>query len=284
MNPSNILYTEGWENYSLLDAGGGKKLERWGEIITIRPERQAYFHSGKSFDEWQKLAHFEFIETSSTKGHWKSIRSASDKWGITYSDIHFELEKTPFKHIGLFPEQRVNWDFILNNLKPNHRMLNLFAYTGASSLMARKTGAEVIHVDSLRQLIDWSNRNMQKSGLEGIKWVCEDALKFSLREVKRGNKYDLIQMDPPAFGLGSKSEKWFLEQKIEQLIQVAHNLLNPNGWLILNTYSPKLSGKESHRLLVNTFGYAPNFSGELWMKTESNKKLYYGDLFRIQKV
>lgn len=285
MSKSNFkIQTEAWEEYQLLDAGGGKKLERWGKIITIRPERQAYFHSGLPFTEWKKQAHWEYEEITSTKGKWKSLKKAPEHWNCTYLNFAFVLQRTPFKHIGLFPEQRTNWDFILKNLKADQRMLNLFAYTGASSIVGRSTGAEVVHVDSVRQLIDWSSKNMQNSQLDGIKWVCEDALKFAKREVKRGNKYDLIQMDPPAFGLGAKGEKWLLEQKIDELIATAFDLLNEDGWLILNTYSPKVEYRTIVEILQMQFNKIPESMGELWMDTNTEKQLYFGNIFRIKKA
>ncbi|MBU2019983.1 MAG: class I SAM-dependent methyltransferase [Bacteroidetes bacterium] len=283
MSKAKKIFTEGWEDYSLIDAGGGKKLERWGKVITIRPERQAYFHSGLPFAEWKVLAHLEFEEISTTKGKWKVLKPTTVPWSINYQDLCFLLNTTPFKHIGLFPEQSTNWAFIRENLKENQKILNLFAYTGASSLAGKSIGAEVVHVDSLKQLIDWSSQNMKSSKLDGIKWVCEDALKFANRELKRGHKYDLIQMDPPAFGRGAKGEKWFLEQKIEELIETAFQLLNKDGWLILNTYSPKVNFASTYQKVKNAFRSECETAGELWMKTGTDKELYYGDIFRIQK-
>lgn len=283
MSKANKIFTEGWDDYSLIDAGGGKKLERWGSVITIRPERQAYFHSGLPFAEWKEMAHLEFEEISNTRGKWKILKEIPLLWNVQYEVLKFNLQTTPFKHIGLFPEQKINWDYIRENLSQNQRMLNLFAYTGASSLAGKSTGAEVIHLDSLKQLIDWSNENMKSSQLDGIKWVCEDALKFAKREVKRGNQYDLIQMDPPAFGRGAKGEKWFLEQKINDLIETAHQLLKSGGHLILNTYSPKVSLTTTILSIEKIFKTKPELSGELWMKTSTDKEMYFGDLIRIRK-
>lgn len=277
------IFSEGWFDYELIDAGGNKKLERWGKIITIRPERNAYFHSGLPFSEWTKMAHFEFIEISTTKGKWKQLKKAPREWNISYEELNFHLSLTSFKHLGLFPEQRANWDFISESLPENGKMLNLFAYTGASSLAAKKVGAEVLHVDAVKQLIDWSKTNQEASGLTDIKWVLEDALKFAQREVKRGKQYNLIQMDPPAFGLGAKGEKWKLEQKIDALISSAADLLAPGGWLILNTYSPKVDLELLEELTQIYFRKKPEIAGGLWMKTRTEKELFYGDLIRIQK-
>ena len=270
-------------NYALIDAGGGQKLERWGDIVTIRPERQAYFKSEIPFGEWEKQAHWKFIEKKGQKGVWKSIHAAEKKWPFRFHKLNFMLELTQFKHIGLFPEQNINWAFIHKNLKPSHRFLNLFAYTGASSLVAKTCGAEVLHVDSVKQLVGWAKTNMEESNLSDIKWVLEDALKFTQREAKRGNKYDMIQMDPPAWGLGVKGEKWKLEDKIEELLQASYAILEPKGWLILNTYSPSLKLAQTRSIVKQIFRTEPETAAELWMKTESGKDMYFGDLIRIQK-
>jgi 23S rRNA (cytosine1962-C5)-methyltransferase len=267
----------------LLDAGGGKKLERFGDVITIRPELQAYFKSEWPFEEWYNLAHWEFVEQSNTKGSWKKLKDASDKWQIHFQDLSFCLELTKFKHIGIFPEQVSNWEYILGNLKPNQKFLNLFAYTGAASLVAKSTEASVFHVDSVKQLITWANENQEASNLSGIKWVLEDALKFAQREVKRANFYDGIIMDPPAFGLGAKGEKWILEEKLPHLLEAASQLLNNNGFLIVNTYSPKLSAKDLRNTAGRYFDLNKLSVNELWMKTKTGKDLFYGNVLKVVK-
>ena len=281
MNEERI-YTEGWDDYELIDAGGGKKLERWGSIITIRPEVQAYFKSEKTFVEWNQLAHFEFISKSAQAGEWKSLKKETPStWNIHYKELQFQLELTKFKHLGLFPEQRINWDFITSHLNPTKRFLNVFAYTGAASCIAKHTGAETVHVDSVKQLISWARTNQELSQLENIKWVHEDALKFVEREIKRGNKYDGIIMDPPAWGLGAKGEKWKLEDKLESLIIGAKTILNKDGFLVLNTYSPTISIKDIKRLASKHFDPKRTEIKELWMKTTTGKELYYGNLLRV---
>ncbi len=280
----NRQYSSFWEDYELLDAGGGKKLERFGEIITIRPELQAYFKSELPFEEWNKLAHWEFVEKSNTKGNWKNLQKDTPKeWKIGFGDLQFKLELTNFKHVGIFPEQESNWRYIQDHLKAGQKFLNLFAYTGAASIVAKKQEAEVLHVDSVKQLINWANENMAASNLNGIKWVLEDALKFAQREVKRGNKYDGIIMDPPAFGLGAKGEKWILEEKLPALLEAASALLNPKGFLILNTYSPKLSAKELERVAGRFLDRKQLQVSELWMKTKTGKDLFYGNVLRMIK-
>ncbi len=270
-------FSKGFDGYELIDAGGGKKFERWGEMYTVRPEVQAYFKSGEPFEEWNTNSPLIFDET---KGKWLNDQS---EWQIQFKNLTFNLETTKFKHVGLFPEQQVNWSFIESNLKPKQRFLNLFAYTGAASLVARNKGAEVIHVDSVKQLISWAKRNMTDSGLDGIKWVHEDALKFAQREVKRGNKYHGIVMDPPAWGIGAKGEKWKIEDKLPHLIETAQALLEKNGFLILNTYSPRVSTDNIKKIALNYFSEDKLEIGELWTETKTGKQLFHGHLLRARK-
>lgn len=276
------IFTEGWADYELIDAGGGKKLERWGKVITIRPELQAYFKSEWSFDKWYEMAHWEFVQKSAKSGNWKRLKAnAVDKWQISYEKLKFNLELTKFKHVGLFPEQRINWDFISAHIKEDTKFLNLFAYTGAASCVARIKGAETFHVDSVKQLIAWANTNMESSRLLNIKWVLEDALKFAQREVKRGNKYHGIIMDPPAWGIGAKGEQWKLEDKIDELLAAAVDLLNEKGFLIVNTYSLQLDLKMLVSLSRLYFSERKVEVRELWMKTTTGKELFFGNVLRV---
>lgn len=278
----NRVYTTGWDDYELVDAGGSLKLERWGSIYTIRPEVQAYFKSEKPFEEWRKLAHWEFISKGGQSGVWKALKpDAPKEWKIKYENLEFNLQITKFKHVGLFPEQRINWDFIHENLSSDSNFLNLFAYTGAASIVSRSTGAETIHCDSVKQLISWAKENMQSSELDGIKWVHEDALKFAEREVKRKKQYAGIIMDPPAWGIGAKNEKWRLEDKLEELITNASSLIGQNGFLILNTYSPTIDLNAIARLAHRHFKKRTFEVKELWMKTTTGKELYYGVLLKV---
>ncbi|MBU3661469.1 MAG: SAM-dependent methyltransferase [Flavobacteriales bacterium] len=284
MSTNARTYSEGWEDYELLDAGGGKKLERWGKIITIRPELQAYFHSGKPFTEWREMAHWEFIEDAKGQtGKWKSLKKdAPRKWVISYKRLKFVLELTKFKHIGLFPEQQSNWEFIEENLKSETRFLNLFAYTGAASCVARNIGADTFHVDSAKSVMTWANQNMEESRLLNIRWVHEDALKFIQREEKRGNKFQGILMDPPAWGIGAKGEKWKLEDRIDELMGAAANVLDKDGFLIMNTYSPMVDVNFISELSDIYFETREKQITELYMETKTDKFLYYGNLLRVK--
>jgi 23S rRNA (cytosine1962-C5)-methyltransferase len=275
------------ENYELIDAGNEFKLERWGDVITIRPEHQAYFKPGLPKSTWYEKAHWEFIPNSagSLNGTWKKLKEdAPQQWDIRINGLLFSLEVTSNKHIGLFPEQHENWEFICKKLDENKRFLNAFAYTGAASCFGAMEGAEVIHCDSVKGMIDWAKINAELSNIYSIKWVLEDAFKFINREVKRGNKYDLVQLDPPAWGMGANKEKWKLEKDLPSLVSASIELLNKNGTLILNTYSPKM-GLEKIDGILKELGKSFTYTNqELWMKSTTGKSLYFGVLTRITRL
>ncbi len=275
-------YSENWKDYELIDAGNERKLERWGNIVTIRPERQAYFKPGMPVEEWNEIAHLEFVPKGNSAGSWFTRQTLPDgDWKIQYKELTFLLETTKFKHVGLFPEQASNWNLIANHLSPGMKMLNLFAYTGAASVVGKSKGAEVTHVDSVKQLISWAKSNMEASGLNDIRWMHEDAMKFAQRELKRGNLYHLIVMDPPAWGIGANKEKWKIEQKLEELIEIASQLLHSGGLLILNTYSPKVKLKEINYFAKKHFKKVE--ASELWKKTFTEKDMFFGHLLRAYK-
>jgi 23S rRNA (cytosine1962-C5)-methyltransferase len=276
-------YTTSWEDYELIDAGGGKKLERWGKIITIRPELQAYFQSVQPFTEWRKKAHWEFVETNGTKGKWKALQpNTPSNWQIKYEKLLFKLELTAFKHVGIFPEQRCNWDWVKDSLQSEEKILNLFAYTGAMSCIARWKGAETTHVDAVKPILSWARENMESSRLLNIRWVHEDALKFAQREEKRGNQYDVIVMDPPAWGIGAKGEKWKLEDNVDQLMSTAAAILSPKGRLVMNTYSPMVTFELLEELAACYFPERNCDLSELYMESTTEKHVYFGNLLRIQ--
>jgi 23S rRNA (cytosine1962-C5)-methyltransferase len=277
-------YGEPWPDYEMLDAGGGKKLERWGLIITIRPDLHAHYKPGLPYSQWLTMAHWEFEEQSPTQGRWKNIKPHSpEQWTIAFGTLNFALKLTKFKHVGLFPEQQANWRFIQERVCPGQKILNLFAYTGAASLVARANGGDVTHVDSVKQMLAWAKDNMERSTLSDIKWVLEDALKFAQRELKRGNKYDGIIMDPPAWGLGAKGEKWILENHLASLIEVAHGLMNPNAFLIINTYSPKVTLADLAMAAELAFPPDKIQIKQLWMPTKTGNGLFCGNLLRTIK-
>lgn len=277
----NRLYTENWPDYELIDAGGGKKFERFGKIMTIRPELQAYFKSEMPFTEWEERANASFIESKGQKGKWKFHRHTLPEWEIDVFNLRVKLEFTQFKHVGIFPEQYDNWKFIQSHIQPGDQFLNLFAYTGLASLVARSSGAEVTHVDSMKQLVSWSKENMVLSELADIRWIVDDALKFAQRAAKRENKYKGIIMDPPAFGLGAKGEKWILEDRLPELLSTANSILEKDGFLIVNTYSPKITADMLYQTAKKAFPKRKVEVQELWMKSRTDKDLYFGNVLRV---
>lgn len=275
-------YTHHWKDYELIDAGNEQKLERWGSVITIRPDRNAYFQPVLSEKEWENRAHFQFQEISKTKGNWIHLKpNTPTEWQIAYTKMVFNLKLTQFKHLGIFPEQRTNWDYISNKIKPNQRFLNLFGYTGGASLSACAVGADTYHCDSVRQINGWAKENMQSSGLKDIRWVLDDALKFAQREAKRGNKYNGISMDPPAFGWGAKKERWKIEDRFPDLMRAAKHLLSEDGFIIVNTYSPRLS-QQRIKTTLNEIGFQQKINiSKLSIKSTTGKVIEYGDLTLI---
>ena len=270
-------YSQAWLDYELIDAGNEKKLERWGDIITIRPEVNAYFTSALPESEWLQKAHFKFIETTKTSGSWKILKTVQKMdWLISFKQLKLNLHLTQFKHLGIFPEQRVNWDFIADNLSAGERFLNLFAYTGVSSLVARQQGAEVYHCDSVKQIIGWAKENMLSSNLEDVHWVLEDALKFAQREVKRGRKYQGIIMDPPAFGIGANKQRWKIENKFPKLLESALALKEKDGFIIANTYSPRLPARKIREITKELTTHQKVEVTDLCVKTTTGKRLDYG--------
>lgn len=275
-------YSQNWKDYELIDAGNGKKLERWGDIITIRPDRNAYFPAVLTEKEWNQKVDFEFIEETTTTGNWVKRSDAPEQWTIKFGKAVINLKLTKYKHLGVFPEQQTNWEFLQNKVQNNHRVLNLFGYTGVASVIAKINKAEVIHCDSVKNVINWGKENMESSDAEGIKWVLEDALKFAQREVKRGNKYNGIIMDPPAFGIGVKKERWKLEDKFQDLLKAAKQLIDDKGFIIINTYSPKLDAKKIKDIASSIFSQQKVEITRLSMKTTTGKRLDFGELTRIQ--
>ncbi len=287
-----LLTPKNFVDYELIDCGNFEKLERFGEFITIRPEPQAVWPRVMTEADWKKLAHVKFIQKTSASGEWQKLKKMPDQWRIKYTlpnneDIVFRLGLTSFKHVGIFPEQAVNWDFIVDSIgtmsvqKP--RVLNLFAYTGGASLAACSAGADVTHVDSIKQVITWSSENMQLSGLKDIRWMVDDAMKFVQREVRRGNTYHGIIADPPAFGHGPKGEKWKLEDNLAEMMDGVLKLLEPSEhFLILNAYSLGLSALVIENLLKQHAKDNLNI-GELYLEAKSGRKLPLGVFGRFLK-
>ena len=284
-----------WKDYELIDCGDFEKLERFGKVILIRPEPQAVWGKQLSEGEWQQLHHIKFKGRSATSGEWiKKSPAIPDRWYIEYKNneaaIKFRLALTSFKHLGIFPEQAVNWDYISQTIKrfktSQPKVLNLFAYTGGASLIANATGADTTHVDSIKQVVTWANENQEISGLTNIRWVVEDALKFVKRELKRGKKYNGIILDPPAYGHGPDGEKWKLEDNIKEMMADVIRLLDPDEhFLILNTYSLGFSSVIIENLIKIAFPHVQNLeTGELYLQATAGSKLplgVFGKFFKI---
>ena len=287
------LTPRNFTDYQLLDSGNFMKLERFGKYITIRPEPQAVWDNGQGMREWEKQAHVKFVPKSSSSGDWVKLREMPDQWNISYqipnaTPIKFRLGLTSFKHVGVFPEQAVNWDYINKSLQElkveKPKFLNLFAYTGGASLAAKATGADTSHLDSIKQVVSWSRENMELSGLTNIRWIVEDALKYVRREVKRGNKYHGIILDPPAYGHGPDGEKWKLEDNINEMMKCVLQMLDEQKhFLILNAYSLGFSSLILENLVKQNFKPENIENGELYLQDNFDKKLPLGAFVRFIK-
>jgi 23S rRNA (cytosine1962-C5)-methyltransferase len=287
-------------DYELLDSGHFMKLERFGKYITIRPEPQAVWDPQHNMTKWEQTAHVRFVAKSSSSGDWKKLKEMPDQWQIEYpvqyakdgnagkkNKLKFRLGLTSFKHVGIFPEQAVNWEYITESFGmlqvERPKFLNLFAYTGGASLAARAAGAETTHLDSIKQVVNWANENMRLSDLDNIKWVVEDALKFAKREAKRGNKYHGIILDPPAFGHGPTGEKWKLEDNINEMMKHVLDLLDPQQhFLILNAYSLGFSSMILENMIRTSSSKSKLQIGELYLKDKEEKKLPLGAFARFR--
>ncbi|MDR0419716.1 MAG: class I SAM-dependent methyltransferase [Prevotellaceae bacterium] len=284
-----LLHPKNFQDYELIDCGEFEKLERFGEYITRRPEPKAVWKKSMPDKEWEKLAHATFLHEKGVKsnpderGTWTMKPGMPDRWIIQYKhnglSIKLRLALTSFKHVGVFPEQASNWDFIYgickNKLKPQSKVLNLFAYTGAASLAARAAGADVTHLDSIKQTVTWANENMQASKLDGVRWLVDDALKFVQRQVRRGTKYSGIIMDPPAYGRGPDGERWLLSEGIQDLMNCVRQMLeSKNSFLVLNLYALGFSSVVSDTLTRSIFGDdLERESGELIIVDKFGKQL-----------
>lgn len=282
--------------YQLIDSGDFEKLERFGKWVLRRPEPQAVWSKSLSEQDWEIQSHAAFVRKNNEardgdSGNWTVKRGMPDRWHVNYvhGPLKFKmrLALTAFKHVGLFPEQSDNWDFIAKKIKDlklseKPKVLNLFAYTGGASVAACQAGADVTHVDSVKQVVSWSRENMEESGLDGIRWVVEDAFKFVQREVRRGKKYDGIILDPPAYGRGPDGEKWVLERQINELLAMCAEILTPTGFFVINLYSLGFSTLITQNLIAQHFPNRVDVkSGELYLEDQFKKKLPLGTFLRF---
>lgn len=236
-----------WKDYKCIDAGDGEKLESWKGIILRRPDPQAIWKVDKKQDDWKNVdGHYH--RSSSGGGSWEFKKSLKDSWTVTYKDLTFKVAPTSFKHTGLFPEQAVNWDYMIEKISSAKRpvqVLNLFAYTGGATLACSYAGAsEVVHVDSSKGMIEWAKENVKLSHLENnrIRFIQDDCLKFVEREKRRGRKYDAIIMDPPSYGRGPNGEVWKFEDSLYKLITACLDILSDDAiFFTINSYTTGIS-------------------------------------------
>ena len=300
--------SDSWKDYELLDSGDGQKLERFGRYCLIRPEPKALWAPSLSLQEWEAAAHTRFKPGAGfgkagkeDSGTWEMLKKMDEQWFIGYNGLarglgfSLRLGLTSFKHVGVFPEQAPNWEYIYSSVKEIRenlpdgtvpRVLNLFAYTGAASLAAKAAGADVTHLDSVRQVVTWAKANMERSSLKDIRWVVEDALKFARREARRGNRYHGIILDPPAYGHGPDGEKWKLDQCLFEMLRCVGDILEPrNAFMVLNLYSngysPLLGETTVREALKGDVGKME--SGELALRDRFGKALPLSIYVRVKR-
>lgn len=234
-----------WKDYEIIDCSRGEKLERWGKYVLLRPDPQVLWDTPRKNPAWKKL-NGHYHRSNKGGGEWEFF-DLPKQWSINYKDLTFHLKPFTFKHTGLFPEQAVNWDWFSEKIRNANReikVLNLFAYTGGATLAAAKAGAKVTHVDASKGMVTWGKENAVASGLEDapIRWLVDDCVKFVEREIRRGNHYDGIIMDPPSYGRGPKGEIWKLEEKIHPFIALASQLLSDDPlFFLVNSYTTGLA-------------------------------------------
>lgn len=280
------------KSYELIDSGGFEKLEQFGNFCVRRPEPQAVWGKSLSDEIWVSKtdAYFKKEKGSSEKGFWDIQKNTPEKWFINYKsdvlNLNFKISLSSFKHVGIFPEQASNWEFLAENipkLKNNKpKFLNLFAYTGGASLVCRQMGADVTHVDSVKPVLSWARENMEVSNLDSIRWMAEDALKFVKREARRGNFYQGILLDPPAYGRGPDGEKWVLEEQIDDMLKSVKEILDPKEHILLtNVYSLGFSTLVVENLMNGIFNVPQDAEfGEIYLNDSFNKKLPLGVFHR----
>ncbi|GJM63851.1 class I SAM-dependent methyltransferase [Persicobacter diffluens] len=287
-----------WKDYELIDSGDFEKLERFGNLVLWRPEPQAVWKKQLPISEWEKRHQAKYIRVktpnvklTSEKGQWHLKKGVRDQWPITYdgSDFHFKmkLQLTQFGHVGLFPEQSDNWEYIYRTVK-NHaeakpKVLNLFAYTGGASLAAAAAGGFVSHLDSVKKTVTWANQNRQENPhLPEMRWIVEDAMAFVKREARRGNKYHGVILDPPAYGRGPKGEKWVLEEQIDEIVRATAEIVEQDFFVVLNLYSMGLSAVIMRNLVRMHFkGEIDIEIGENVVPSTTGAELPLGTFLRV---
>ncbi len=262
-----MIISNEWKNYEILDASNGEKLEKWNNIILLRPDPQIIWNNGNLLEKYDNInAHYH--RSNKGGGYWENLKKTPDRWQVKYKNLTFNIKQMGFKHTGLFPEQAANWDYMIKKIKESKReikVLNLFAYTGGASVACLSAGASVVHVDSSKGMVDWAKENVCSSGLNDkpIRYIVDDAVKFVKREGRRGNKYDAIIMDPPSYGRGSNGEIWDIEKDLFNLVELCTEILSDDPlFFIINSYTTGLSMEVMNNILKLTLG--KKYSGKIY--------------------
>ena len=258
-----------WKDYEILDMANGEKLEKWKDVILVRPDPQIIWKS-KSFPERWKNANARYIRSSTGGGNWDFNKKVPANWQVKYKELIFNIKPMGFKHTGLFPEQAVNWDWMINKIQHANRdikVLNLFAYTGGATVACSYAGASVCHVDSSKGMVTWAKENITSSGLQNnpVRYIIDDVVKFVSREIRRGNKYDAIIMDPPSYGRGTNGEVWKFEENISDLVELCTKVLSDRPlFFLINSYTTGISSTVLENILrLNITAKGKLSSGEL---------------------
>ena len=265
-----------WIDYELIDASCGLKYERWNNIYLLRPDPQVIWDNGDLKDKYKNKIDAIYYRSNKGGGHWENIRNIPSQWMVSYNDLKFNIKQMGFKHTGLFPEQAVNWDFMSNKIKNCGReikVLNLFAYTGGATVACLKAGAHVTHVDSSRGMVDWCKENVRSSLCDEskVRYIVDDVVKFVQREIRRGNKYDAIIMDPPSYGRGANGEVWDIEKNLSYLVKICSEVLSDNPlFFLINSYTTGLSSTVLKNLLLLNIHGGVVTCGEVGLKITSN--------------
>lgn len=273
-----MLVADGWKDYELIDAGNGEKLERWGKYILRRPDPQVIWPPCLSSSAWEK-ADARYHRSRSGGGRWEYIRTLPERWTISYGELSFHIKPTDFKHTGLFPEQAVNWDWMMDKIRKAARpvrVLNLFAYTGGATVAAAAAGAEVCHVDASKGMVTWARDNAALSGLgdRPVRYITDDAIKFVEREKRRGRQYDAVIMDPPSYGRGPRGEVWKIEDEIYGFIEACLDVMSSKPlFFLVNSYttgfSPTVLGNMLGLTMKKRFG-GIIYTGEVGLPVSSS--------------
>ena len=270
-----MICSDDWKDYELIDSSLGYKYERWGNVFLLRPDPVVIWDNGDLMKKYKGKIDAIYYRSDKGGGRWENLKSVPAHWKINYKDYTFNIKQMGFKHTGLFPEQAVNWDYLRSAVKEGDNVLNLFAYTGAATVACLKAGANVVHVDSSRGMVDWAKENVIDSNCDTtkVRYIVDDVIKFVKREIRRGHKYNMIIMDPPSYGRGSNGEIWSLEKNLSELISLCSELLvDVDSHLLVNSYSGL-----SHEVISNVvkMNICNKFGGnvsssEIGLKCSSN--------------